>query len=122
MSESAEIAWTAVTSVLIITSIVGNSLVCAVIKKNRDMRYITCRQLTKKIMTSQSRHYFSCLGLSKLKKKTLIVMIYFSLGGGIDQQISVFSFTFSPPWLLKQNSFFRNHAILFSIFYFLFLV
>ena len=49
-------------------------------------------------------------------------MIYFSLGGGIDQQISVFSFTFSPPWLLKQNSFFRNHAILFSIFYFLFLV
>ena len=73
-------------------------------------------------MTSQSRHYFSCLGLSKLKKKTLIVMIYFSLGGGIDQQISVFSFTFSPPWLLKQNSFFRNHAILFSIFYFLFLV
>ena len=38
MSESAEIAVTVVTSVLIITSIVGNSLVCAVIKKNRDMR------------------------------------------------------------------------------------
>ena len=38
MSESAEIAVTVVTAVLIITSIVGNSFVCVVIKKNRDMR------------------------------------------------------------------------------------
>ena len=52
---------------------------------------------------SNSRHYFSCLGLLKLKKKPLIV-IYFSLSGGIGQQISVFSFTFSLPWLLKRNS------------------
>ena len=38
MSESAEIAVTVVTSALIITSIIGNSFVCVVIKKNRDMR------------------------------------------------------------------------------------
>ena len=38
MSESTEIAVTIVTSVLIITSIAGNSFVCAIIKKNRDMR------------------------------------------------------------------------------------
>ena len=38
MSESAEIAVTIVTAVLIITSIIGNSFVCVVIKKNRDMR------------------------------------------------------------------------------------
>ena len=38
MSESAEIAVTVVTAVLIITTIIGNSFVCVVIKKNRDMR------------------------------------------------------------------------------------
>ena len=38
MSESAEIAVTVVTAVLIISSIIGNSFVCVVIKKNRDMR------------------------------------------------------------------------------------
>ena len=38
MWESTEIAVTVVTSVLIITSIIGNSFVCVVIKKNRDMR------------------------------------------------------------------------------------
>ena len=38
MWESTEIAMTVVTLVLIITSIAGNSFVCAVIKKNRDMR------------------------------------------------------------------------------------
>ena len=38
MSESVEVAVTVVTAVLIITSIIGNSFVCAVIKKNRDMR------------------------------------------------------------------------------------
>ena len=37
-SESAEIAVTLVTAVLIVTSIIGNSFVCVVIKKNRDMR------------------------------------------------------------------------------------
>lgn len=39
MSESADVGITTVTSILIITSIVGNSLVYAVIRKNRDMRY-----------------------------------------------------------------------------------
>ena len=38
MWESTEIAVTVVTLVPIITSIAGNSFVCAVIKKNRDMR------------------------------------------------------------------------------------
>ena len=38
MWESTEIAVTVVTLILIITSIAGNSFVCAVIKKNRDMR------------------------------------------------------------------------------------
>ena len=38
MWESTEIAVTVVTLVLIITSIAGDSFVCAVIKKNRDMR------------------------------------------------------------------------------------
>ena len=40
MPESADTAITTVTFTLIITSVVGNSLVCAVIKRNRDMRYI----------------------------------------------------------------------------------
>ena len=48
-------------------------------------------------------------------------MIYSSLSGGIGQQISVFSFTFSLHWLLKQNSFFRNQpSYRFSVLYFLF--
>ena len=38
MPESAEIAVTVVTAMLIITSIIRNSFVCVVIKKNRDMR------------------------------------------------------------------------------------
>ena len=38
MLESADVALTTVTSILIMTSIVGNSLVCAVVLRNRDMR------------------------------------------------------------------------------------
>ena len=38
MSQSADIAITTLTSILIITCIVGNSLVCAIIKRNRGMR------------------------------------------------------------------------------------
>ena len=53
-------------------------------------------------------------------KKTLTV-IPLSLNRVIDQQISVFSFTFPLPWLLKQNSFFRNQlSSRFSVLYFLF--
>jgi len=40
MAESADVAITTVTFMLVIVSIVGNTLVCAVIKRNRDMRYI----------------------------------------------------------------------------------
>ena len=39
MSKSADVVITTVTSLLIITSIVGSCLVCAVIKRNREMRY-----------------------------------------------------------------------------------
>lgn len=35
-----DVATMAVMSILAFTSIVGNSLVCAVVKRNRDMRYI----------------------------------------------------------------------------------
>lgn len=44
MAESADVAITTVMSILIITSIVGNLLVCAVVKKNRDMRYMQVNQ------------------------------------------------------------------------------
>lgn len=40
MSETASVAITTVHSVLVIVDIIGNSLVCAIIKKNRDMRYV----------------------------------------------------------------------------------
>lgn len=39
MVEPAEIAVATVYSILIIVNIVGNSLVCAIIKRNREMRY-----------------------------------------------------------------------------------
>ncbi|KAL9957230.1 hypothetical protein ACROYT_G038841 [Oculina patagonica] len=38
MSESAGVAITTVLSILAVVDIVGNSLVCAIIKRNRDMR------------------------------------------------------------------------------------
>ena len=38
MSDTTGVAVTVVTSILISVCIVGNTLVCAVIKKNRDMR------------------------------------------------------------------------------------
>ena len=40
MAESADVAITTVSFMLVIVSIVGNSLVCAVIKRDRDMRYV----------------------------------------------------------------------------------
>ncbi len=39
MLESAGIAIATVHSILIVIDIVGHSLVCAIVKKNRDMRY-----------------------------------------------------------------------------------
>ena len=41
MSMSADIAITTVNFIIIITCIVGNWFVCAVVMRNRDMRYIT---------------------------------------------------------------------------------
>ena len=40
MSESGDAATTTVMLVLVVISTVGNSLVCAVIKRNRVVRYI----------------------------------------------------------------------------------
>ena len=46
MSESAAaIAITTVLSILVIADIVGNSLVCAIIKRYRDMRYAETKKL-----------------------------------------------------------------------------
>ena len=42
MSESADVVITTVMVLFVITTIIGNSLVCAVIMNNRDMRYIYC--------------------------------------------------------------------------------
>ena len=39
MSASAGVAITTVLSILVILGTVGNCLVCAIIKRNRDMRY-----------------------------------------------------------------------------------
>ena len=39
MFESTDVAITAVLSILIVTDIVGNSLVCFIIIRNQDMRY-----------------------------------------------------------------------------------
>lgn len=40
MSDSAHVGTTIVLSILVVVGILGNSLVCVVIMKNRDMRYI----------------------------------------------------------------------------------
>ena len=39
MSESASVAITTVLSILVIVDIVGNFLVCLIMKRSRDMRY-----------------------------------------------------------------------------------
>jgi len=46
MLELANVAIATVTSILAIASIIGNSLVCAVVKKNRDMRYSDSNEAT----------------------------------------------------------------------------
>ena len=40
MSESADDAVTTVHCILVIANIVGNTLVCVIIMKNREMRYV----------------------------------------------------------------------------------
>ena len=40
MSEIASVAMTTVLCILVAVDIAGNSLVCLIIKKNRDMRYV----------------------------------------------------------------------------------
>lgn len=39
-SQSADVAITTVLSFLVFANIVGNSIVCLIIMKNRDMRYV----------------------------------------------------------------------------------
>ena len=45
MFEIASVAITTVLSVLVLVDIVGNSLVCAIIKRNREMRYVEKKML-----------------------------------------------------------------------------
>ena len=45
MSKLLDVVTSAVSSISIILCITGNSLVCAVIKKNRDMRLVTDKSL-----------------------------------------------------------------------------
>lgn len=45
MDEEPGVAVTSVKSILIITSIIGNALVCAVILKNPNLRYVITLQL-----------------------------------------------------------------------------
>lgn len=45
MSETASAAITIILLLLVIVDIVGNSLVCAIIKRNRDMRYVDNRMV-----------------------------------------------------------------------------
>lgn len=40
MSKSADVALTTIKSICIVACVIGNSLVCAVIKRNRQMRYM----------------------------------------------------------------------------------
>ena len=40
MSESANVSITTVAYVLVVVNVVGNSFVCLVIRRNRDMRYV----------------------------------------------------------------------------------
>ena len=40
MSSATEVVTNAVTSILVVLCIIGNSLVCAVVKKNHDMRLV----------------------------------------------------------------------------------
>ena len=40
MSESASVAITTVACILVVGNVVGNSFVCLVIRRNKDMRYV----------------------------------------------------------------------------------
>lgn len=53
MSESAEAAVTAVHCILVITNIAGNSLVCVIIIKNREMRYVEIQKYVEFTYTPQ---------------------------------------------------------------------
>ena len=66
MYGSADIATTTVTSILIITCIVGNSLVCVIIKKHREMRYMhmwipKLNNIADKIHSDKLPQYFQTL-------------------------------------------------------------
>lgn len=48
MSESTGVVITTVLFVLVVVNIVGNSLVCAIIKRNRELRYVETDMIKKK--------------------------------------------------------------------------
>ena len=43
MSESAGVAITTILAILVIIDILGNALVCLIVKRNRDMRYVVTK-------------------------------------------------------------------------------
>ena len=61
MSESAGAAITTALSILVIIDIVGNSLVCVIIKRNRDLRYyLSCCKL---YISANQQKFLRCLRL-----------------------------------------------------------
>ena len=55
MSESARVAITTVLFILVTLDIVGNSLVCLIIKRNRDMRYAETEITSDETLSSRTK-------------------------------------------------------------------
>ena len=78
MPGSAGVAITTVLSIFVILGILGNSLVCAIIKKNRDMRYfdkITLCILYLRVFSGSMLKKLR-IGLIKLLKKKRVTGEY----------------------------------------------
>ena len=76
ISESPKIAITTVQSVLVILNIVGNSLVCVAILKNKDMRY-ALRQLH---LSIKMRNSTKLSAFIRLNTAAFIKFLVFSCG------------------------------------------
>ena len=67
MSQSAGVAITTVLSILVIVDIVGNFLVCVIIKRNREMRYAKTDCIKQFTINFSNRYIFrsaiKCLSL-----------------------------------------------------------
>ena len=60
-SESVQIATTTIHSTLLVLNIVGNSLVCAIIIKNQDMRYAVGAKYYPKLVSTVRARNESCM-------------------------------------------------------------